>query len=86
MKNLDLIDILIHVSVAALACLALSLMLPAFFVIVLNTLFWPLRESLQGIHKKGWWNPSTWSVQKHAEAWPPVLIGVIIALLTSVWV
>ncbi len=71
----------VHVVVALLATALVAWLIDWRLALLVNTIAWPLREALQerakppGTGLVHWYWPGGWSVQKHWEAWAPVLVG-----------
>jgi hypothetical protein len=77
----DPIDKVLHV--AAGAFLVGSVALGGVWAIaIINAILWPLREAVQrGV--KGKQPLRDWSADNHFEAWPPGVVGCIIAYFSS---
>ena len=67
----DWLDVALHLVIAAVATALVAWLIDYRLALVLNTIGWPLREWLQN-------DGIPWSVQKHWEAWPPVLLGWLV--------
>ena len=77
----DWLDVVLHLVVAAVATALVAWLIDYRLALVLNTIGWPLREWLQNDYWIGGTRRTAlrdWSVQKHWEAWPPVLLGWLV--------
>lgn len=72
----DWLGVGLHGGIAAVATAVVTILGFPFFALFANSVGWPIREAFQG-GIPGLW-PWQWSVQKHWEAWAPVLIGWLI--------
>jgi hypothetical protein len=74
--KLDWLDIALHVAAAG-AMMAMVHYLGLWGAAIANGVLWPYREwdqrRLRG--KEPW----RWSAQNHWEAWPPAIVGVVLA-------
>lgn len=82
MRDLDWVDIILHVVIAVVAIYILTALfkMPIWYFVAVNTLIWPVREGIQSAVRGDSINPFEWSKQKTLEWAAPDVAGLFTPL------